>query len=71
MSHPAARALAEAADTIRSAARDHKRAAEAHRREARALMAKLDLIRQECKRLGIDLHITEASRKERHSDATS
>lgn len=63
MSHPAARALAEAADTIRSAVRDHKRAAEAHRRDARALMGRLALLREECARLGIDLTITEASPK--------
>ncbi len=63
MTHPAARALAEAADTIRSAAREHKRIAEAHRREARALMGKLDLLREECARLGIDLTITETPRR--------
>lgn len=58
MGHPAARALAEAAETIHSAAREHKRVAEAHRREARALMARLALLREECARLGIDLTVT-------------
>jgi hypothetical protein len=52
-----ATALAEAARTIHAQARDHKRAEAEHRRKARALMQKLELIRRECERLGIDLRI--------------
>lgn len=63
MSNPAAMALAEAAETIQSAAREHKRVSEAHRREARRLMGRLAELRRECDRLGIQLEITEAGRR--------
>lgn len=63
MAHPAAEAYARAAETITEAVREHKRAASYHRRETARLMARLDEVRRECERLGIDLQITEAGRR--------
>lgn len=63
MSDPAVMAFAKAAERITEAVRVHKRAASAHRREAGRLMGRLAELRRECDRLGIDLHITEASAK--------
>lgn len=63
MNDTAVTALAEAAQTLQAEAREHKRAEAEHRRKARALQRKLEQLRHECERLGIDLHITQAPRK--------
>jgi hypothetical protein len=67
MNDPAVTALAEAAQTLQAQARQHKRAEAEHRRKARALQRKLEQIRCECDRLGIDLQITQATPKGRSS----
>lgn len=54
-------AMQQAATALREGARAHKRASELHRRQARALMERLDRLREECARHGITLTInTEA-----------
>lgn len=52
-------ALAEAADTLRDAARDHKRAEGQHRKRSRELMRKHEELRRVCAEHGIQLESTD------------
>ena len=50
-------ALRDAAQALHDSARTHKRAEFQHRKQARTLARSLDVLRDECERFGITLHI--------------
>lgn len=54
-----AASLSQVAARLRAEAREHKRMEFYHRRRAKELMAQLDELREVCRRLGIELVITE------------